>query len=273
MGFRIFALCLRQVLVNWRVALRVSWFWGLVSMSTNYFLIFLVGSNIEDQSPAFQQSTAIPMPIYLASLAVYLIAFAAIAIGWHRYILREEEPDRFYVIRAGWPVARYVWKSFLLLWITATVAVVLVIALSAIAGSVVGIPPDNPVPGPDASPIALIIFHILVLLSGTIAIWLGLRLGLGLPAMAVGKKLSFAESFKLTEPIAGSALIAAFCIMVLGYIPVVLQQFVGFMGGAAIDMASLVWFVVGLAVAWLVILLGIGILTVAYGHVAENRPL
>ena len=91
MGFRIFALCLRQIFVNWLVAVRLSWFWILI-MLLSFVLVAVVTSRFTQATLAGESVDGSGLFFLLATLAVIvvrLIAFATIAIGWHRWLLRD----------------------------------------------------------------------------------------------------------------------------------------------------------------------------------------
>ncbi len=271
MGYRLLILCLRQVWENWRVALRVSWFWVLLSILADFITGRFYGLDAGMQSSSLQTPEAASVLVFMvASLVSYCILFlaiTAIGIGWHRYILLKEEPQRFYVMRTGWPVGWYALQSFVFGLIFAAVVFPLIIILPFVPG----ISPAESAAGLNSSQM-IITISVILLLAGTIAGWLILRLGLVLPAMAVGERLTVADSFRLTRPVSRGMVVIAFCFMVLSFIPLVLVTFVGVVDDVSAGDMRILLLVSGHVVSWIVFLVGIGVLTAAYRYLARDEP-
>lgn len=245
MGIQILAKSFRQVWQNRTVALRISLVWyGL------YFALGYVSSMIDDKRIA-----AIPNLLFLIT---FFFGFSKIAVGWHRYVLRQDEPKKPVILERLWPVSDYV-KMVLVLCLIIFLPMTWLVAVPFGALADYGIGTDD-------------LFRLLL---GIVAIWFFLRLGLVLPAIAVEEKLSFRESFGLTRTVAGPLFVTSALIMIMLSIPDLLfWPFTLFDETSALYATFDVLFLpVDLVVIWINWMVCIGVLTVLYGHLYEKRPL
>ena len=277
MGFKIFILCLRQVLNNWKMAFRLSWFW-ILAMVFAYVVIFSFSFYL---ATVLGSSGRLQVPFWLLMIVVPLIAVPAmisgtvVAIGWHRFVLREEIPDSFYVLHRGWPLGRYIWNSLKIGLIISLLAIAILYVFSLLA-------PEFMVPGWGMKlsavrrmsvaqlVISLVIFQPII---GIVFVWVFLRMGLVFPAIAVGKKLSLRDSFRLTDAIAGPLVITAISMILFQFIPKFLDLLLTASLGSGTFLTTLVMPLVTLVFAWFSFFIGFGVLTVVYGHLVENRPI
>lgn len=245
MGVRIFMLSLRQVWLNRSVAIRISLFW--------YGLIIAMSLVI-----AFAGSPVTAPVLGLMFLLVTVFALSMVAIGWHRYVLREEEPRGLVSIDRSWPVSSYIWTLLKLALVILLPLIALSIPFAAAAG------------GSGGGAMGLFAF-----LAGGIATWLILRMGLVLPAIAVGDQLTLRDSFALTRPVAVPLLVTTALMILMQSIPNLLSAPANLLDHTshlryALLLALLpVNFIIG----WINAMVGVGVLTVLYGHLYENRPL
>ncbi len=270
MGFRIFALCLRQLYVNWLVAVRLSWFWLLIVivaiLAVAGFIGPVLGMGSEDGD------ARAGLLILLAVLAIFiigLVAFTTIAIGWHRWVLMDEEPDRFYVLHGGWPILSYILRSLLIVLLTLLVMIPALLLVSMVLGQNMSFA----IMGQNLPQNASLAYVLAYLALSTLATWIILRIGPILPALAVGERLSIRESFRLTRPIAGALSVTAFCLVVFQLIPYGIDFLVTAVAGSPASALGLVLVAFGLVFAWVSFFVSFGIFTVVYGHVVEGRPL
>ena len=95
--------------------------------------------------------------------------------------------------------------------------------------------------------------------------YLWLRISLALPSAALGVDHSLGNSWDLTQSIKGSLWFLAFILLALGYV---------FGDAARMILANkTALYVVGFFTEWIVFVLGVGVLTVMYGHLVEKRQL
>lgn len=110
MGYRIFMLCLRQLFSNLKIAIQLSWAWIVVLLVAGIgFAVFLAGP------AAGGLGTGTFILLFLFALVFVILAVLgaiSIAVGWHRYVLREELPPSIHLINLNWPLASVVYQVF-----------------------------------------------------------------------------------------------------------------------------------------------------------------
>ena len=186
--------------------------------------------------------------------AASLVVTSWIAVGWHRHALRGERPARVAPLWHGGLVAAYVWKAMVIGLLMRAVAAVPLFLVSALLVGALG-----------ASGLAAAM-PVLTGLIGIPAIWLLLRLSLGLPAVAVGEKLSIAGSWRATGPVQANVLIPAAAIGLLEAATGAAQ-----IGLAEVSPRLAAWF--SIPVGWGLLMLSVAVLTTLYGHLIEGREL
>jgi len=272
-GYKVFILCLRQVLNNWKMAVRLSWFWLLVII----FGVISQNSDMLTRGMIHGVSGTVLGAVVLALLilAFLVVGTTAVAIGWHRYVLREEIPASFYVLRREWPLGKYIWTGFKIIFVTLLVIYALMFVMTSILNlSQIG--PVQMTPGSDGqmkTSGASLIFQLVPLVTIIISTWIFLRLGAALPAVAVGENASIRDSFRLTNAISGSLLITAVLMVLFQFIPAIVQILIEMIVGPGTFLTTLVLPVFSGVFTWFSFFIGFGVLTVIYGHLAENKPI
>ncbi len=275
MGYRIFVLCLRQVLNNWIMAVRLSWFWILVA--------FLVGtaravfkSYLNEGVEAGQAGQDMPgvfLFVTILGLMIVVAGMISIAIGWHRYVLRGEIPESFYVLRLEWPLRKYFWGVVKIIVILIATAIPLIIVLSYLV-PFFSMLSTAPAVGEKANFTGFSLRGLVVsFILNTSLIWVLLRFGTILPAMAVGKKLSLWGSFQLTGKIAGPLFITAISVVLFQSIPAIFNLLLTSIGGPETLLIAWLIVLVTLVFSWFSFFISFGVLTVIYGHLVENKPV
>lgn len=244
MGYRIFELCLMQVWRNKWVAARISWFWFLIVFVCGILMgVARVTSGVQGAQ------------VLLASVVMItatLLGVTAIAVCWHRYVLLEETPDQPHLLRPGLPIGRYLWNSLRLGFVLFLVAFLPLFVFFSAQESLSGL--GN---------------YIVSLAVGTFSTWLFLRVGLILPAVAVDKHVSIRESFRLTTPLSGQLVVTALLLVLLQSAPGIVEA-----GGKAVGVdLSVPLIPVHVLFFWTNLFVGIGVLTVLYGHLCDGRPI
>lgn len=246
MGFRIFVLCLQQLRNNWRTALKISWFWCLIILLGGSVL-GVVAANREQYG-----TTLFLVTLLIVGPAVW-VGGTIVAIGWHRFVLREDTFGKMLIYQNGWPVGSYILALLRL-------SVILVMCLIPLALVFVFIPSF-------ADTGLSFVFNTAIAFAVT---WLFLRIGLVFPAMAVGERLGFRGSFNMTRPLARDLLVTSGLLILLQTLPEILNMI-----AVATEAISLLVLLlpISLFFSWVNLFLSIGILTVLYGHLYENRPI
>jgi hypothetical protein len=202
----------------------------------------------------FHNDGAIMLSIlFLTVLAVFVSAW--VAVSWHRFILLEEYSGMLPAV-SGRPIWPYVGKSMLLglllvvLWLViGTILGLLLIPLSAFGETAILVG-------------AAIIGIVMVALFSLM--WF--RMGVVLPATAVGKPIKLGAAWEATSKINGTIIGIVLIIAVVSFIAGIATQ--GIYG-----INVYLGFAVDLFVQWLTLMVGVSILTTLYGHVIEGRPL
>lgn len=245
MGYRIFELCLTQVWRNKWVAFRISWFWFLAVV----VCAFLMGVA---RATASSEPGALVLIASLLFIGSTLLGVTAIAVCWHRYVLLEETPDQPHLLRPDLPIGRYLWNSLRLGFVLILIAVLPLFVFFSVQQSVSG--PVN---------------YIISLAVGVFSTWLFLRIGLVLPAIAVGRQVSIRESFRLTGPLSVHLVTTAFLLVLLQSAPGILEG-----AGTAVGVDLAIPLIpVHILFFWTNLFVGVGVLTVLYGHLCEGRPI
>jgi len=180
---------------------------------------------------------------------INIVTSAWAAVGWHRYVLREEYGSGVVPQWRGGNVRSYIGRLIVLslaviavLFGVGLVFIVLTMALQ--------------------SPAVVWIFMLGATVGGS---WLIVRLGLVLPAAAVGERLTLRESWNETRAVSTDILVPV----------VVLAIAISIASGAvnAIFGASVIGLVALALVYWLQILLNLSLMTTVYGMQVEGRAL
>lgn len=175
---------------------------------------------------------------------VLIFFFAWIAVAWHRFVLLEEYPQSVPQYRDR-PIADYAGKSFGIALITVALSFIPAIFISEFGGLVATI--GN--------------FVVPVLMT---YVWL--RLAICLPGVAVGNPMTLREAWSASKPVDTQIIGIALILMAISYVSSqILSPIYGVLPIIAIALK--------LVVNWVVIMLGISILTTLYGHLVEGRDL
>lgn len=191
------------------------------------------------------------------------IVNAWIAVVWHRYVLLSETPAGLIPVVNARFITNYIFKAIGLGFVVG-IGVVLMIAGMSLAWL--------PISGGrsllDSGPGVFLVSLLILMVAG---VWLAQRLGLVLTAAAVGYHMSLRESWKRTAPVSGTLWITAAIQVIASLVALMV------IGLAITAMASLLGTVFGMAMtfvfSWLVLMVGVTMLTTLYGHIVEGREL
>jgi hypothetical protein len=248
-----------STLHNIRFAVFSQWPWiaiVVVLIAATQNSVGVLGLSEGEMQAAFQADPALALrfALWITVLAsVGLLAFASIAVSWHRYILLDEFPQGLAMLRVDNPVWRYL-GNLLLLSLMMTALLVPVTLLS--------------IPfGPAAVPL-LIGFFLFVVVPLTY------RLGVKLPAVALGRRdFTFRDAWNATT---GNS----WQLLALGLLVAATSWGISLAGLALSyavkstlpqQVAVAADFVLQLGLQWGVTILGITLLTSLYGFFVEGR--
>lgn len=251
-GWTIFTHSMRMVFANLAVAFRISLMLYLVQVAAGVYFSGKFGNTLL----MLQSGTGIPhippgfWPTFALLLAVNLITSLWIAVSWHRYILLEENNGAVLPAFKGPQIMAYFGKSILLGLLLALVF----IATSMIAGMILG---------GVAGEVGLLASS---LVAFGVSIYLSYRIGLALPAAAIDRSMTFGESWNATTPAA--AAIFQLAVIAIGFI--VLIQLPQMFNA---DLNSVINLVYTYVMGWIIMMVGVSVLTTLFGIYVEGRKI
>lgn len=186
----------------------------------------------------------------LVAMVVYIVVASWVAVTWHRFILLAEYPSTVPSM-AGKPIGAYIGRSIVLGLLLVVIAIPVFLVFGLLAGPLMA-----------ASP--LLFGGLIGVLLGGILGFFWLRLGLTLPATAIGEKLGIKDSWSQTGPMSSVIFGVALLLMLLNFVIGLPGQLAG---------QNLVGALLGIAASWFTLMVGVGILTTLYGHIVEGREL
>lgn len=194
----------------------------------------------------------------LVAMLVMLFISSWVAVSWHRFVLLEEYPGILPAL-SGRPVWPYIGKAVRLALLLIVIAIPVMIVVMLVVSPLLGDPGADP--GAALGPVSVLV----AIAIGTLFTWLSIRFGLVLPAVAVGRQMTFRESWAATAALSGAILSA---ILILVALNVVVSSLL-----ALALRGSVVFGILDLVVNWVSVMIGLSILTTIYGHAIEGRPL
>ena len=247
-GWQIFKHSFNLVIANLEQALKLSLVLYLVQSAYTIYAFFNPPETIE------LEGTGIPVMDpgdMFAALLLGLVAIIAslwIAVAWHRYALTGEQASGWVPSFHGSEMMGYLGRSLL-------IGVLIILAIFAASIPIgllsVGLP-------------ALAGMLSLVLIG--LGAYLFFRLGVMLPAAALGEKLRLTDAWDATRN--ESATILTLAMIVVG--GSIILQLPSFFND---DPTSVINVVYSLVVNWFATMIGISVLTTLYGHFVERRPI
>lgn len=178
----------------------------------------------------------------LAGLAGYVMT----AIFWHRHVLLMGSDRETSLFPGMGIVAGYVWRVIVVGFVQMLAAFPILAVTGAVAYA--------------------LSFFVAGLIAGVVFFWIALRISLILPAAAMGRKMTLAESWNTTATLAGPLWgLAAMLGVLSGVVALVIGQLATPGTGASIWLQTASYIVEGL--------ISISVLTTLYGHLVEGRSL
>ncbi len=209
------------------------------------------------ESSTLYRNTLDPVAAVFVFLVVVfsVFVFGWVAVAWHRFILLEEYSGLL-PKSVGLPIWRYIGLSLVLALIMFCLMFLVGFAVGAIVSIV------------NALRTSLGLFMIEFMMT-SLASYLWFRLAIVLPAIATNNPLSIGEAWRRTGEIGKTVLAVAVALVAMN---LVIQEtvFTLFTNDPTIQIIQLV---LQLITMWLMLMVGLSILTTIYGHLIEKRPL
>ena len=189
---------------------------------------------------------------YLGTLGLAWVLGSWIAVRWHRFVLMEEYPGGAVPRWDGGLVLGYMWRSLKIGLAILAIALLVSLAWFLVSLSLAG-----------GALIFVAALVPLVIVFG--ATYVGLRISLGLPGVALGRDLSIADSWGATAPASGAIAVLAVLLALLNAILSAIA--------ALLALSPTLSVLLSLVVGWITLMLSVAVLTTLYGHLIEGREL
>lgn len=255
-GLSILLHAIGMITSNLNAALRISG----VLMGVQFILAILLGVQFmylgTDTSAMMMAGT---YPYASAGLMVIIQAVTAlwIAVAWHRFVLREEQPGAALPTFNSAAILSYLWAGVIFVLVLIVVAIPFGILAGLIAAPLMASPATG-----SATLSGLILFFVLWLP----VTYISYRISPILPSAALQERVPLKEAWYATGT-SGAAFVVLAVASVLAVwainLPVMLL-------GRASSFLAFVW---AFAAQWAVLLVGVSVLTTIYGHYVEKRAL
>lgn len=245
MGWTIFMHSVRMVLDNLGPALRVSAVLYLLQAASQILTFFMPQAD-----PTAGDPTVAPVAAgeLLLLMVLALVASLWIAVGWHRFVLTGETPRGWLPAWHGSEILSYLGRSIV-------IGLLIGLGIAVIGGLAMGV--AMAVPGL----MGMVAFGLVGLAS-----YVFFRIGLILPAAALGEKLSLGESWQATAKDDKAILVLALIVMAGQFLISVPAMIDG-------NSSSVISLVYSIVVNWFATMIGISVLTTLYGYFVEGRSL
>lgn len=201
----------------------------------------------------------------LLAIVAGIVCWLWAAVAWHRFVLLEEYPTSLFPKWCGSNIGNYFGNALL---------IGLILVGASLGGGLV---------------IALILG---VLQSAAIAValgvglifglsWVATRIGLILPASAIGEKVSISESWRASAPVSGQIILP---IIVFALASTILNQGIIAAFGTSVDVQtpfgmqpqvtlSIAGVLLSVVVTWIQMLVNLALMTTLYGNLIQGRQL
>lgn len=254
-GLLIFLHALRQVTRNLDSALKVSALPYAIQIVAGLILLGPTMFYGQGPDPSMAVAGGGMFASAMLDLVIALFTSVWIAVGWHRFILKNETPTGFVPAFVG----RRNWAYFVRSFGIGLLCILAAFPLGMVGGLIAF--PFFGEGGPGFAGIAII--FIVTYLPITM---ISYRLSTALPGCALDAQSAFGAGWEATRGETATILALAVISVVVFFLGSFVGDFV--LGGFSI--LRLAW---SLLFGWFAIMVGLSILTTLYGHYIEGRPL
>lgn len=255
-GLSILLHAIGMVTSNLSAALRIS----AVLMGVQFVLAILLGVQfmyLGVDTSAMMMSGSYPYGSSGLMLIIQAASSLWIAVAWHRFILREEQPGAALPNFNGAAILSYLWAGIIFVLVIMVVAIPFGVLAGLIAGPLIatGSTGGFTIGG-------LVLFFVLWLP----VTYVSYRISPILPSAALQERLPLKEAWYTTGASGAAFLVLAVASVLAVWVanlPIALL-------GYASSFLAFVW---AFVVQWAVLLFGASVLTTIYGHYVEKRAL
>ncbi len=254
----------RSTTDNIGFAFHISWPWVLIllpfNVATNLYMILNGLETGGGPDPAkIGTYFAVAAPLILASI----VAYASIAVNWHRYVLLDEIAQGWQRLRIDSLTWRYIGNFILVVLVLVACAIPVGVAFALVgflANALLG-----------GEMVALLLVPAVLALYA-FAFVAGYRLSVKLPAIALGRSdFSMGDAWRATKGnswrMLGLLILFVLCLVLIGVIMLAITYAFGLLGTVGLSLAVAIQVMVN----WVATILGVTLLTSLYGFFVEGR--
>lgn len=254
----------RSTMDNIGFAFHISWPWVLIllpfNVATNLYMVLNGLETGGEPDPAkIGMYFAVATPLILASI----VAYASIAVNWHRYVLLDEIAEGWQRLRIDGLMWRYIGNFILIGLVVIACTIPLGILFFIIGFLAQGILQGSV--GTIAFVAAGIIFYAFLFI-------VSYRLMVKMPAVALGRRdFSMGDAWRATSEnswrMLGLLILFVLCLVLIGVIMLAITYAFGLLGTIGLSLAVAIQVMVN----WVATILGVTLLTSLYGFFVEGR--
>ncbi len=244
---------------NAAFAVHISWPWMAILLPFNVGAnLYLILNGLADPEKADPRTLVVMLPLLVGSF----VAYASIAVNWHRYVLLDEVPQGWDRLRLDGLMWRYIGNGLLIGLMLAAGAIaagVVVTFASYILGAMVG------------EVLALVIVPALIAVYAYVLV-AAYRLSVKLPAVALGRTdFGLGNAWAATEDnfwqLLGLVILFIGCVFIAGLGVFLFSLLFGALGTFGLALALAIQVLAN----WVATILGVTLLTSLYGFFVEGR--
>ncbi len=251
-GWKLFAHSVRQVFGNLGAAMRVSALLYAIQVVALFGFTGVTMFVSEAERQAMIAAGEFPWWGLMALMLVSIVTGLWIAVGWHRYILTEEQPGLLPPFH-GERMLGYFGKG---------IEIGLILIVPLILTTLLVVVVILPLAKMGATTATTIVPYIMMLPVGVI----GIRLSAMLPGAALGPDVPIGTGWSATKGETGA-------ILVLVVIWALISGALNVIGTVAFGKTTIPAYAWATLVQWATLMISVSILTTLYGHYIEKRPL
>ncbi len=255
----------RSTTDNIGFAFHISWPWVLIllpfNVATNLYMVLNGLETGGEPDPAkIGMYFAVATPLILASI----VAYASIAVNWHRYVLLDEIAEGWQRLRIDGLMWRYIGNFILVVLVLVACSIPVATALGLVSYLLITL-----LGGGELLPVLLIPAAVALYALAFIAAY---RLLVKMPAVALGRRdFSMGDAWRATGGnswrMLGLLILFVLCLVLIGVIMLAITYAFGLLGTIGLSLAVAIQVMVN----WVATILGVTLLTSLYGFFVEGR--
>lgn len=275
-AFPVFKLAIGTLVDNFGTAVSICWPWMAIILGMLGIILFMhpeLTPQFTGDEAEYAQLSASAWTAMGAYYAVWWVANFSMAVNWHRFLLRDDIPEGWEYLRLDVKVWRYVGNHLLI----ALIGILVMLAVAALAGIAFWAMYFDDVPGNDKEwNVVFAVMLLAVLPVAVFAVIVMMRLGIKLPAVAVGYDYGLADAWRDSRGnnlrLLGFLSLLFLPSTVLGIVYLFVEFVLAFFMGAESPLGTALGVLISAALNWIgamVMLTAMTLLYAVFGNGAE----